>query len=283
MRRDGPRCLAVLADLHANLQALEAVLADADRRGIREVWCAGDVVGYGGSPAETVALLRRRRIPAVAGNLDRKLFRVARRPERGPVPLGHLTHLWTRERLDPGARRWLRALPFSRRFRRGGRTILLVHGSPASEEEYLRPGIGRERLRVLARMARASVVVAGHSHAFWEGRAGGTWFVNAGSVGRLEGRPGRAGYAILDLWLDPPRVRFLEVPYDLRGAVRAILRGGLPREYARMLETGLGLSEVVRKDPPAGTSRRPCSPGSGSAAGPSGRETGSFRDGVQRI
>lgn len=245
MKKPLPVRIAVLADPHANLQALEAVLADVDRRGIGEVWCAGDIVGYGGSPAEVVALLRRRRIPAVAGNLDRKLFRVTAGGGRSRRPsLKRLTHLWTWGRLDAAARRWLRALPFSRRFRRAGRAILMVHGSPASEEEYLQKGIGRERLRALARRARASVVVAGHAHAFWKARAGGTWFVNAGSVGRLEGRPGRAGYALLELRPGRFRVRFLEVPYDLKEAVRTIRRAGLPREYARMLETGRKLSAV---------------------------------------
>lgn len=249
MRKIPPVRIAVLADPHANLQALEAVLADVDRRGIGEVWCAGDVVGYGGSPAEVVALLRRRRVPAVAGNLDRKLFRVAaRRGRRRRPSLKRLTHLWTWGRLGAAARRWLRALPFCRRFRRAGRALLLVHGSPASEEEYLQAGIGRKRLLELARRARASIVVAGHSHAFWKARAGGTWFVNAGSVGRLEGKPGRAGYALLELPPGRLRVRFLEVPYDLEGAVRAVRRAGLPREYARMLETGLKLAKVA-EDP----------------------------------
>lgn len=249
MRTIPPVRVAVLADLHANLQALEAVLDDVARQGISEVWCAGDVVGYGGSPAEVVTFLRRHDVPAVAGNLDRKLFEVAaRRGRRHHCSLKRLTHLWTWNRLDAAARRWLQALPFSRRFRRVGRTVLMVHGSPASEEEYLQPGIGRKRLLELARRARASIVVAGHSHAFWKTRAGGTWFVNAGSVGRLEGKPGRAGYAVLELRPGRPRFHFLEVPYDLEGAVRAIRRAGLPREYAHMLETGHKLAAVV-EDP----------------------------------
>lgn len=244
--RGKPCAVALISDVHANLQALEAVLADIDRRGIREIWNAGDVVGYGGSPREVIRLLRRRGVPGVAGNLDRKLFRVGRRGGRGGS-LKKLTHRWTWGRLKGEDRRWLRRLPFSRRFRRRGWTVLLVHGSPDSDEEYLQDGIGRERLRELARRARARIVVAGHSHAPFAARAGGTRFVNAASVGRLEGRPGRAGYAILRLWRGRAQVRHVEVPYDAEGAAETIRRAGLPEEYARMVLTGRKLSRLVKE------------------------------------
>jgi predicted phosphodiesterase len=241
--------VALISDVHANLQALEAVLADIDRRGIREVWNAGDVVGYGGSPGEVIEILRRRRVRGVAGNLDRKLFRVAgpeARRKPGPVSLKRLTHHWTWGRLDAADRRYLRDLPFSRRFRRCGWTVLLVHGSPDSDEEYLQEGIGRRRLRELSRKARARIVVAGHSHVPFAARASGTRFVNAGSVGRLEGKPGRAAYAILTLAPGRMRVHPVEVPYDVAGAARAIRRTGLPEAYARMVLTGRKLARVVK-------------------------------------
>jgi predicted phosphodiesterase len=143
-------------------------------------------------------------------------------------------------------RRYLRGLPFSRRFRRLGWTVLLVHGSPDSDEEYIQKGIGIGRLRELARRAGARLVVAGHSHAPFSARAGGTRFINAASVGRLEGKPGRAGYAILRLWRGRTRVRHVEVPYDAEGAAEAVRRAGLPGEYARMILTGRKLSRVVK-------------------------------------
>ncbi len=240
--------IALIGDVHANLQALEAVLADIDRRGIREIWNAGDLVGYGGSPREVVALLRRRRIPAVAGNIDRKLFRAAHPRRPPPRSLKRLTHYWTWKQLDAGARRYLRRLPFSRRFRRAGWTILLVHGSPRSDEEYIQKGIGRKRLRKLACRARAKIVVAGHSHVFYLARASGTWFVNVGSVGRLEGKPGKAGYAILALAPEKVRVRRVTVSYDASKAARAIRQAGLPEAYARMILTGRKLARVVLTD-----------------------------------
>jgi predicted phosphodiesterase len=242
--KDSSCAVALISDIHANLQALEAVLADIDRRGLREVWNAGDVVGYGGSPREVIRLLRERRVPGVAGNLDRKLFRVAGRGRRGRS-LKKLTHHWTWDQLRGKDRRYLRDLPFSRRFRRRGWTVLLVHGSPDSDEEYLQEGIGVGRLRELARRARARLVVAGHSHAPFSARAGGTRFINAASVGRLEGKPGRAGYAILRLSPGRARVRRGEVPYDAEGAAEAIRRAGLPAEYARMILTGRKLSRVT--------------------------------------
>jgi putative phosphoesterase len=240
--------VALIGDIHANRNALEAVLADIDRRGIRETWCAGDVVGYGASPREVVDLLRRRAIPCVAGNLDRKLFRVAGpgAPRKdGPPSLKRLTHLWTWGRLGPVARRWLRDLPDALRFDRAGLEILVVHGSPASDEEYIAAETGRKRLRELARLARADVVVAGHAHVPFVERAAGTWFVNTGSVGRPEGTPDRACYAILTLTPEALDVRHVEVPYDVDGAMAAVREAGLPDEYARMIRTGRTLDEVM--------------------------------------
>jgi putative phosphoesterase len=243
-----PAVIALIGDLHANRHALEAVLADVDRRGIRETWCAGDVVGYGASPREVVDLLRRRAIPCVAGNLDRKLFRAAgpaATRKDGPPSLKRLTHLWTWDRLGPGARRWLRDLPDALRFERDGRAILVVHGSPASDEEYIDAETGRKRLRELATLARADVVVAGHAHVPFVERAAETWFVNTGSVGRPEGTPDRACYAILTLTPEALDVRHVEVPYDIDGAVAAVREAGLPDAYARMIRTGRTLDAVL--------------------------------------
>jgi CHAD domain-containing protein/predicted phosphodiesterase len=243
-----PVVVALIGDVHANRHALEAVLADIDRRNIRETWCAGDVVGYGASPREAVEILRRRAIPCVAGNLDRKLFRAAGpgAPRKdGPPSLKRLTHLWTWDRLGPAARRWLRDLPDALRFDRAGREILVVHGSPASDEEYIAAETGRKRLRELARLARADVVVAGHAHVPCVERAAGTWFVNTGSVGRPEGAPDRACYAILTLTPEALDIRHVEVPYDVDGAVAAVHEAGLPDAYARMIRTGRTLDEVL--------------------------------------
>jgi CHAD domain-containing protein/predicted phosphodiesterase len=247
---EAPATLALIGDIHANRQALEAVLADIDRRGIREILQLGDIVGYGAAPGEVLGVLRRRGIPGIAGNLDRKLFRVAgpdSKRETDPVSLKRLTHCWTWEQLAPADRAWLRALPDSLRLRRGGQEVLLVHGSPDSDEEYIESGTPRKRLRALARMARADVVAAGHAHVPYVGRAGGTCFVNVGSVGRPEDRPRRACYAVLNLAPDRVRVRHVRVPYDIAGAVADVRRAGLPGPYARMILTGKQLVGVLKR------------------------------------
>jgi putative phosphoesterase len=243
-----PAVVALIADVHANRHALEAVFADIDRRGIRETWCAGDLVGYGASPREVVDLLRRRAVPCIAGNLDRRLFRVAGPDaprKEGPPSLKRLTHLWTWDQLGPGARRWLRDLPDALRFDRAGWRVLVVHGSPASDEEYIDAGTGRKRLRALAKLARADVVVAGHAHVPFVERAAGTWFVNAGSVGRPEETPSWACYAILTLAPKVLDVRHVEVPYDADGAAASVRLAGLPKAYANMILTGRTLDEVL--------------------------------------
>ena len=66
----GSRRIAIISDLHGNRAATEAVLADIDAEGIESIWCLGDLVGYGAFPNETIALIRERDIPTIAGNYD---------------------------------------------------------------------------------------------------------------------------------------------------------------------------------------------------------------------
>ncbi len=240
--------------MHANLQALQAVLADVERRGVDEVWNVGDLVGFGGSPREVLDLLRQKGVRSILGNLDEKTMELGPQTEdpRSPHYVKHRTFHWTYAQLRPEDREYLRSLPREARLEVLGRRILLVHGSPESIDEYIQPGTPEERLRELAGRYPADVIVAGHAHQPFVHKVGGTLFVNTGSVGRPEGAGGRACYALLTVKPEAIRARHVECPYDLPGALDAISRAGLPGEYARMIATGRKFDEVA-----AEAARRP--------------------------
>src|SRR5262249_9226892 len=148
---------AIVSDVHANLEALEAVLVDVERRGAADMVCLGDFVGYGASPNECVSRLRLGVEAAVLGNHDE----AALRPDHIQYfnPDAARAARWTAAALTPEHRAYLDALPFSVAWR-GAR---LVHASPLEPEAWnyvFRPG---EAVRAMAACAEPLCLV-GHSH-----------------------------------------------------------------------------------------------------------------------
>src|SRR5258705_12641237 len=99
--------VALIADVHANALALEAVLRACGDRGVGAIWCAGDLVGYNSMPRETIALVRRKSIATVHGNHD--LMVAGRLPAEGLGPRAQRTVEWTRQTLGEEELSWLRA------------------------------------------------------------------------------------------------------------------------------------------------------------------------------
>lgn len=247
-----PVKIALIADVHGNFPALEAVLSDAARQGARAVWHAGDAVGYGPFPEQAVRRLAEACARNILGNYDRKVLEFPKRKaawRQSKAPEKYLAFRWTFEALSREARRALRALPESQRFRQGGLRILLTHGSPESAEEHLGPDTPAARLAALAAVARADVVCCGHSHRACLRRAGGIRFVNPGSVGRPEDGDPRAAYALLTFGPEALSVRLRRVPYPVHETLDAIRALGLPHAFAQMLEQGRALSQLAATAP----------------------------------
>jgi putative phosphoesterase len=237
--------VALIGDVHANLPALEAVLTQAHAQGVEAIWNVGDWVGYGAFPNEVVALLRREGALSIIGNYDLKALEIRQEPERKVKRSEKLLAFrWTYDQLTKENRKYLRALSREVRLEVEGKRILLTHGSPESNTEHLGPETPDERLRELAAMARADVVVCGHSHRPFARKVGGVWFINTGSVGRPDDGDPRACYAIL--WLGPRffRVRHYRVEYDVERAVAAIREHKLPEAFAQMVLQGRSLDDL---------------------------------------
>ena len=244
--------VALLSDVHANLPALEAVLAHARSRGCEAFWNAGDCLGYGAFPDETVTVLRECALN-ILGNYDRKVLDVKRKKtdwQESPVPEKWMAFNWAYENLSRGNRKWLESLPERRRLEVQGKSVLLVHASPLSAREHLSHNTPLERFETLAEAAASDVVVCGHSHVPFGIRAKGCWFVNPGSVGRPDDGDPRAGYATLTLRKGVFSLRHYRVEYDVERAAEEARRRRLPELFAQMLLRGMSLGDVLEGNVP---------------------------------
>jgi diadenosine tetraphosphatase ApaH/serine/threonine PP2A family protein phosphatase len=240
--------IAVLSDIHGNLHALEAVREQVERADVHEIWCLGDVVGYGADPNDCCATIRRTADVVLCGNHDLAVT--------GDLPLDEfsrgaaLAARWTQEVLREEHVAWLRSLHPSGE----ARDIGLYHASPRDPIwEYVLSSLLAE-LCLDAQSQRVCLV--GHSHvalafvrpegepATGEARRGGDtldlytgeWILNPGSVGQPRDGDARAAWLLLDT--DTWRAEWQRTDYDIAGAMAAIRAARLPASLAERLEYG---------------------------------------------
>jgi putative phosphoesterase len=241
--------VALIGDIHANLPALEAVLAHIESLGIRRIWNVGDSVGYGPFPDEVVQLLRKDdNIVSILGNYDRKVLEFKQKEDKwrkSKHPEKYTAFQWAYEHLSKKNRKYLRFLSHETRMKVRGHRILLTHGSPASDEEHLYPDTPEERLRELAHKVKADIIIVGHSHRPFVRQVDDVWFINTGSVGRPDDGDPRACYAVLRFQDGEFQVQHHRVAYDVERTVAAIREYGLPEDFAQMLIQGHSLDYVA--------------------------------------
>ncbi|HEY2898376.1 MAG TPA: metallophosphoesterase family protein [Gemmatimonadaceae bacterium] len=243
---------ALISDVHANLPALDAVLADiAARADIDATYHLGDLVGYAPWPNETVQRILAARIPGIAGNYDSTVglsYKHCGCKYEDPrqAELAHLSFEWTKQHVSPEVRRVLASLPFRIDLRplgghMSGPAVILVHGAPTLNTLYLtedRPDTFLSRMAEIADAKAGDVLCFGHTHLPWHRTIEGIRFVNTGSVGRPKDGDWRAGYVILGVDESNVSVDFVRVEYDLNAATRAIRESDLPNEFADYLAAG---------------------------------------------
>lgn len=238
---ENPR-LALISDIHGNLQALEAVLEDANARGIKAFVNAGDFVGYGASPDEVVKALRKLDVPSVIGNFDLEVLEGGGNSNKEK----DVAFKFDREKLSKSSRRYLASVPHRISFEIEGKAVLLTHGSPESLDEHLDERTPEERLTHLAKVAGTDIIVIGHSHRQFSRTVNGTTFINPGGVGRSDDGDPRAAYAIVTF--NPLEVEMIRIDYDYGAAVNSIRKIGLPEHFAQMVLCGMPLDAVVEEE-----------------------------------
>ncbi len=244
--------VAIASDVHGNAHAFRAVIADAERAGAEELWCLGDLVGYGGSPDDCVALADAHCAVCLAGNHDLAVT--------GDLSIEDFSRgaavaaLWTREVVTEDTLGFLRSL----RPQGSAEGLGLFHASPRDPIwEYVLSALTAE-LCFDATDFRVSLI--GHSHValFFvrpdgepqQGMARGaqagdgssldmreaTWLVNPGSVGQPRDGDPRAAW--LELNTEEQSARYHRVNYDIEAAAKAIIDAGLPRHLGDRLHAG---------------------------------------------
>jgi predicted phosphodiesterase len=242
--------LAIISDIHGNLPALQAVLAEIDGQHVHRIVCLGDIVGYGAWPNECCDLLRERKVLSVMGNHD--LAAIENGAENCFTPQARKCILWTRDRLSEPNRRWLKSFPGTRKVE----SVTLCHGSLTERDEYVYSWQGA---LPTFQLLTTHVGFLGHTHyACWfyhevdPPRGDGTmcpgggavkvsldgaFLVNPGAVGQpRDGNP-LASYAIFDDQLEEIDLR--RVKYDIEAAAQAIIDAGLPSSMAVRLFEGM--------------------------------------------
>ena len=240
--------VAVVSDIHSNLHALEAVLGAIEADASDELWCLGDLVGYGPRPNECCTVIAERAAVCLAGNHDLAV--------RGTIDLAEfggeaaVAARWTRDVLEPRAQEILDRLSPEGE----AHGVSLYHGSGRDPIwEYV---LSDEVALATLEVAPSPLVLVGHSHvalrivqdgngldggiaaADTELETGGVRAVlNPGSVGQPRDGDPRAAYLLLDL--DAQRAIFRRVEYDVERTQREMRQAGLPELLAARLEVGL--------------------------------------------
>jgi len=240
--------IAMLSDVHGNKPAFEAVLAQIHDADVEEIWCLGDLVGYGAEPDECVALARERCDVCLAGNHDLVVT--------GDIAIGEFSSSaaaaaeWTRATISEQSLAFLRSLDPTD----ADHAVALYHGSPRDPVwEYV---LSNWQADECLDLTDARVCAVGHSHvALWfhrnpEGKVGGAtaaggaeldlsageWLINPGGVGQPRDGDPRAAWLLLDT--ESWAATWKRVEYPIDEAAEAIEAAGLPRVLAERLYSG---------------------------------------------
>ena len=271
--------IAILSCIHGNMAALEAVWDDISNQGVDQIYCLGDLVGYGPFPNEVIRFITDNNIPTVQGCWDEGIG--MEKEDCGckfiteeDAENGHAAFEWTRSEITESNRKFLGDLYFGQRVTKSAAgTLLLVHGSPRSTGEYLMESTHDLILFERAATGDCDVLICGHTHVPFVREIEGTLrvtaemgvkdaiqkelgmvkgaaprevrlkpklLVNAGSVGEPRHGGVEATYVIFNT--ETKAVEIRGVPYDVESTVKALKKSGLPESFAARLQRGQELA-----------------------------------------
>jgi diadenosine tetraphosphatase ApaH/serine/threonine PP2A family protein phosphatase len=240
------RKIAILGDIHSNLDALEVVLADAVDQGAEEYFCTGDVVGYNACPHECLEIIRSLGCPVVKGNHDHYVASERNLEDFNPHAAAVVE--WTRGQLTDEELQYLRDLPFS--VTKAGMT--LVHSTMDNPENF---GYVFDNYQAETNFIYQKTPICFHGHTHcpmiyekqlsgiyriepqdFDLKPGRKYFINVGSVGQPRDGDPRATYVIYDT--AARRVTFRRLEYDIAAAQARVRAAGLPERLAERLAYG---------------------------------------------
>lgn len=233
--------IAIISDLHANLEAVGSVFSDIEKWDVRKIYCLGDLVDYGVNPNEVIAEIQKRNIPALTGNHD---YYMVHGTPSSMNPYAQASHQWTKGVLSRQSRKYLEALQGPKKTEIwNGHPILLVHGSPEDPLDgyvsidpnhhgfYFSDAQLDDQLTVYGEGTNA--FYSGHIHIpFIKKLPSGKFAVNVGSVGQPRDHDPRAAYCITDGTFEGTQI--VRVGYDIEKTQDKIRRAGFPRDADRL-------------------------------------------------
>jgi putative phosphoesterase len=195
--------VGVMTDIHANLPALEATLAEIEKLDVDAIYCGGDLVGCGPHPNQVCELIRERAIPTIYGNYD---YAIGRDLEdcgcayidKHDREIGQLSVDWTLAHANRRSKEFMGELPFDLRFELAGKRVRLVHGSPRKVNGTCFEDKPARTFERIAALADCDLLVFGHTHKPWIHEYGRVLFVNCGSVGKPKDGDARAAFSVLE-------------------------------------------------------------------------------------
>ena len=234
--------IAVFAGVHSNLDAFEAVIRDAERRGITVFLNVGDILGLGVFPNEVVQRLYSKNTLGVLGNYDLEVLdkdKILEGSERFALE-------YARRTLTKSYETYLRTMPSKIEVEIGRKKLLVIHEIPEVSNENHDGDLKEEKFQEFAQNAKADIVIFSGAYGQVAEKVDGVLFVNPGSVGRAGNGKPQAAYAAVTV--NPFSVELLRVDYDVEAAADALRRKGAPESYAQSLLRGRFLEDVIAED-----------------------------------
>jgi putative phosphoesterase len=227
--------IAVLSDIHGNLLALDACLADLESQGGADgIVVAGDLCLDGPKPKKVLQRLEEIGAACVRGNTDRYLSEDT--PDEAFEPAARAQIAWTQRDVGERWRAWLKELPFALRIGEDHNQLLIVHANPKSDDEHIWPDADDELLTRFIGNERAVAIAFGHLHIpyvrVWRGKL----LVNVASAGLPKDGDPRAGYAIFTERDGGWQVKHRRVPFDVKKVATQLADCGIP-ESAELIAT----------------------------------------------
>ncbi len=236
---------AIFGDIHANLEALEAMLADAENQNVTDFVCLGDVVGYNADPVACLNIVRGLNCPTVKGNHDQDASENHSLDSMNPVAATAMQ--WTRDELDEEQRLWLKRLRMVRQVS----NYTIVHSTLDQPANW---NYVTNRFDAMSNFSYQFTQVCFHGHTHVprvyiksdkvrevpaesiELEANSKYFINVGSIGQPRDGDARACYAIFDH--EAKLVNFRRIEYDVALTQNKIIQAGLPKMLAERLSDG---------------------------------------------
>ncbi|WP_293904606.1 metallophosphoesterase family protein [Sphingobacterium sp. UBA5670] len=236
--------LAIISDIHANIIALDAVLADISKRGITQIYCLGDLVDFAPWGNEVIARIQEKNILCLLGNHDQRIAF-----DEAIIPLPHhdvqetlnreIAINLSKEEISAPHKKWLATLPYNIEltFKTGKslRKILLVHASLQSNDEYIHQSTPKADLSAHLKKKTIDILVMGHTHHSYIQQSEDILFVNCGSVGRSKEKDRKATYSIITLSKEGMEAQIVKVDYPITEVAKAIYSSDIPDFYGDFL------------------------------------------------